>query len=49
MWVLRTEANLSPEAIKILRKKFKKRTGEDCIILTHGLTAQWIPTLPLLV
>lgn len=44
MWVLKTEAGLDYEHINMLREQFKKRTGEDCIILTHGLTAEWIPT-----
>ena len=37
MFVLKTCAELSLETKEMLRAEFKKHTGEDCIILSHGL------------
>lgn len=37
MLVLRTQLELTPEAKEALRSEVKKHTGEDCIILDHGI------------
>lgn len=37
MLVLRTQAGLPPETREALRDEVKKHTGEDCMILSHGV------------
>ncbi len=43
MLVLKTECDLTPEQIEAMRKQIRERTGEDCIILTNGLTIERLP------
>ncbi len=37
MLVLRTQACLTTEVKEALRAEVKKHTGEDCMILSHGI------------
>ncbi len=43
MLFLKTEASLSKEEIEAVRSQIKERTGEDCVILTCGMTVERIP------
>lgn len=43
MIVLRTDCDLDPEKIEYLRKQVEDRMGEDCVILTNGLTIERFP------
>lgn len=43
MLFLRTEARLSKEEIEVMRNQIKEHAGEDCIILTCGMTVERIP------
>ncbi len=37
MFALKTDIELSLETKESLRAEFKRNTGKDCIILSHGL------------
>ncbi len=44
MYVITCEAALSPESKVVIRKEFRERTGQDCIILDCGMKVQLLPT-----
>ncbi len=43
VYVITTEVNLAPKAKENIRRAFKERTGEDCIIMDNGLKLQNFP------
>lgn len=43
MLFLKTDADLSTDAIDMIRNQIKERTGEDCVILPWGLSVERIP------
>ena len=43
MLVLRTEQAVSNEHKEVMRQKIKELTGEDCIILDHGIQLERVP------
>ena len=43
MLVLHTEADLSRETKEVLRREVKNHTGEDCIVLDHGVKIELVP------
>lgn len=43
MLFLRTDADLPSKTREALRKEVKELTGEDCVILTCGLSVERIP------
>ncbi len=43
MYVISTETNLTPESRENIRREFKERTGEDCIVMDNGLKLQYFP------
>lgn len=40
MYILRTEATLDSEKREALRRAFRERTGQDCLVLDCGLTLE---------
>ncbi len=43
IYVISTETNLTPGTRENIRREFKERTGEDCIVMDNGLKLQYFP------